>query len=268
MRLSRTILVSFLSAASIAATGCSDPRGKPGPEPEVPRPDQVLDFATLYKQNCRACHGDDQHPGAAISLANPVFLAVAGKENLKTAITNGVPGKLMPPFARSEGGELTDQQVEILANGLISTWGNAGALGGQIPPPYKAVLHPEAAAGQQAYANYCVRCHGAGGEGMKDPPVGSIVDPVYLGLISDQELRNIVIAGAQGMPDWRSDNPGHPMSDEDVTSVVAWLASHRDSSSATTAPAAAQSPGSEPKPHATAAKATHESASTRQEPQP
>jgi len=268
MRLSRPILISLLSAASIAATGCQDPRGKPGPEPEVPRPDQVLDFATLYKQNCVACHGDNRQPGAAISLANPVFLAVAGKENLKTAITNGVSGKLMPPFARSAGGELTDQQVEILASGLISTWGNTGALSGQNPLPYKAVLHPEAAAGQQAYANYCVRCHGAGGEGMKDPPVGSIVDPVYLSLISDQELRNIVIAGAQGMPDWRSDSPGHPMSDEDVTSIVAWLASHRESSAEATTTATAQSSGSEPKSHASAAKATHESASTRQEPQP
>ena len=268
MRRSRLPLLALFSVAALAGLGCNNSPGKPGPEPEVPRPDQILDFATLYKQNCRACHGDNHQPGAAISLANPVFLAVAGKDNLMAAITNGVPGKLMPAFARSAGGMLTDRQVEILANSLISTWGNAGALGGQNPPPYKAVLHPDAAAGQQPYNTYCAHCHGPGGEGMKNPPVGSIVDTAYLGLISDQELRNITIAGAQGMPDWRNDSPGHPMSDEDVTSIVAWLASHRNSSSAATTPATAQSPEPEPKPHTAAAKATHESASTRQEPQP
>src|SRR5271170_353662 len=101
MRRCRSLLILLASGVVLAGLGCENPRGKPGPEPEVPRPDQVLDFATLYKQNCVACHGDNRQPGAAISLANPVFLAVAGKENLKTAITNGVSGKLMPPFARS-----------------------------------------------------------------------------------------------------------------------------------------------------------------------
>ncbi len=138
MRVSRPILISLLSAASLALIGCSDPRGKPGPEPEVPRPDQVLDFATLYKQNCVACHGNSHEPGAAIFLANPVYLAVAGEDNLKAVITNGVPGKLMPPFARSAGGMLTDQQVDILAKGLISTWGKPGVLDSLNPPTYKA----------------------------------------------------------------------------------------------------------------------------------
>jgi mono/diheme cytochrome c family protein len=262
-RRSRSLLILLASGVALAGLGCEHPRGKPGPEPEVLRPDQVLDFATLYKQNCVACHGTDQVPGAAVSLANPVFLAVAGEENLKSVIADGVPGKLMPPFARSAGGMLTDEQVEILAKGLVTTWGKPGILDGQNPPPYKAMLHPEPAAGQQPFSNYCGRCHGMNGGGGENPPVGSIVDPAYLGLISDQELRNIVIAGAQGMPDWRADSPGHPMSDEDVTAIVAWLGSHRLSSAATTAMA---SPVPAAKPQ-TAAKAAHEHGSP-QEPQP
>jgi cytochrome c oxidase cbb3-type subunit 3/ubiquinol-cytochrome c reductase cytochrome c subunit len=48
-------------------------------------------------------------------------------------------------------------------------------------------------------------------------------------LISDQGLRTIVIAGRPelGAPDWRGNIPGRPMSDQDVTDVVAWLVSHR-----------------------------------------
>ncbi len=262
MRISRSLLLLFASGVALAGLGCEHPRGKPGPEPEVPRPDHVLDFATLYKQNCVACHGTGQVPGAAVSLANPVFLAVAGEGNLKAVIANGVPGKLMPAFAKSAGGILTDEQVEILARGLVTTWGKPGILDGQNAPPYKAVLHPEASAGQQPFANYCGRCHGMNGGGGENPPVGSIVDPAYLGLISDQELRNIIIAGTQGMPDWRSDSPGHPMSDEDVTAIVAWLGSHRLSSGATTVATTVEA---EPKPQ-TAAK-SHEHASS-QEPQP
>ena len=264
MRRSRSLLILFVSSVALAGLGCEEPRGKPGPEPEVPRPDHILDFATLYKQNCVACHGTDQVPGAAVSLANPVFLAVAGEDNLKAAIANGVPGKLMPPFAGSAGGMLTDEQVEILAKGLVTTWGKPGILDGKNPPPYKAVLHPEGAAGQQPFANYCGRCHGMSGAGGTNPPVGSIVDPAYLGLISDQELRNIIIAGAQGMPDWRDDSPGHPMSDEDVTAIVAWLGSHRLSTGATTAMASLE-PEAKPK---AAAKLAHEHGSSPQEPQP
>ena len=55
----RALTLSLLACAvAFAAAGCNAP-GKPGPEPEVPRPEQVLDFATLYSQNCAACHGKD-----------------------------------------------------------------------------------------------------------------------------------------------------------------------------------------------------------------
>src|SRR5271170_6045343 len=147
MRRNGSLLVVLLSGAALAGLGCNNSPGKPGPAPEVPRPDQVLDFATLYKQNCVACHGDSHEPGAEIFLANPVYLAVAGEDNLRNTIANGVPGKLMPPFARSAGGMLTDQQVDILAKGLISTWGKAGVLDGLNPPTYKALLTPDAGAG-------------------------------------------------------------------------------------------------------------------------
>jgi cytochrome c oxidase cbb3-type subunit 3/ubiquinol-cytochrome c reductase cytochrome c subunit len=58
--------------------------------------------------------------------------------------------------------------------------------------------------------------------------VGSIVDPTYLALVSDQYLRSIIIAGRpdQGMPDWRSDS-NQSLTDAQITDIVSWLASKR-----------------------------------------
>jgi len=234
MRRSRPLLISLLSCVSLAGLGCRDPRGKPGPEPEVPRPDQVLDFATLYKQNCVACHGDAHEPGAALFLANPVYLAVAGEGNLKNVLTNGVPGKLMPAFGQSAGGMLTDQQIDILAKGLISYWGKPGVLDNFNAPTYKAMLHGDPAAGQKVFATYCADCHGDKGEG--GDVSGALIDPSFLALISDQNLRSIVIAGMNpDMPNFHDHEGDPPLTDQNVTDVVAWLAAHRASSAGTVA---------------------------------
>jgi cytochrome c oxidase cbb3-type subunit 3/ubiquinol-cytochrome c reductase cytochrome c subunit len=207
--------------------------GKPRTGDETVRPEKITDFATLYGQNCAACHGDQGRNGAAISLSNPVYLAVAGQANLQRVIASGVTGTLMPGYAKSAGGMLTDTQIAILAQGMIKTWGNTSALNGQTPPAYAASAPGDAARGQKTFITACARCHGADGLGIGDKKnPGPLVDPAYLALISDQGLRSIVIAGKpeQGMPDWRSQMTGagaHALSDQEITDVVAWLASHR-----------------------------------------
>jgi cytochrome c oxidase cbb3-type subunit 3/ubiquinol-cytochrome c reductase cytochrome c subunit len=142
----------------------------------------------------------------------------------------------MPAFAKSAGGMLTDGQVSALAQGIVKQWGRADLFAGQNPPPYLATLPGDADHGLQAYQVFCARCHGANGEGgpaegnahsIKDK-LGSIVDPSYLALISDQNLRSIVIAGRpdEGKSDWRSDG-AQPMTDQQITDILAWLASKR-----------------------------------------
>jgi mono/diheme cytochrome c family protein len=262
MRRTGSMLVVLLSGAALAGLGCNNSPGRPGPEPEVLRPDQVLDFATLYKQNCVACHGSNNQPGAALYLANPVYLAVAGETNLKAVIGNGVTGKLMPSFAQSAGGMLTDQQVDILAKGLISTWGKPGALDSLNPPTYKVMLMPDSAAGQKVFSSNCARCHGDDGQGTDDVK-GALLDPAVLALMSDQNLRSIVIAGMNpDMPNFHEQNEDAPLTDQNVTDVVAFLISHR----AAGVQAAQSSPISESaKPNAALSKAKHEP-SSRQEP--
>ncbi len=231
-------LSTLLCALSLGGLGCSPP-GRPGGGSGVSSPEQVLNFATLYTQNCSGCHGAGGKNGAAISLANPVYLAAAGEANLKRATAAGVPGTLMPPFAKSNGGTLTDQQIDVLVDGMLKNWGSAN-LSGQAPPAYASALASDTTRGQEAFATFCGRCHGTDGAGEKSPPGskgvnnGSLVDPSYLALVSDQNLRSTTIAGnpEQGMPDWRHDLSGagaRALTDQEITDIVAWLASHRTS---------------------------------------
>jgi cytochrome c oxidase cbb3-type subunit 3/ubiquinol-cytochrome c reductase cytochrome c subunit len=195
----------------------------------------VLDFATLYGQNCASCHGVNGKNGAAISLANPTYLAIAGVTNIQRLTEAGVAGTSMPPFGKAAGGMLTDQQIAILAQGLVSTWGNPSALTGQSTPAYASSSQGNAAQGEKDFDTFCARCHGADGSGAKlenGLVTGSLIDPAYLALISDQGLRSMILAGQteQGPHDWRSYLTGtvaRPMTDQEITDVMAWLTSHR-----------------------------------------
>jgi cytochrome c oxidase cbb3-type subunit 3/ubiquinol-cytochrome c reductase cytochrome c subunit len=228
----------LLGALLLSFSGCDGAPGRPRQDADTVRPDRILDFATLYGQNCAACHGDQGKQGAAIALASPVYLAYAGPENLRKTISNGVAGSLMPGFAKSAGGMLTDAQIAALVDGMMRTWGNDAVLNGQKPPAYLAAMPGDAARGKAAFATYCARCHGADGAGLGNAPdgaahpgpKGSIVDPAYLALMSDQGLRGTIVAGRGGMPDWRSYLEGagaHPIGEQEIDDIVAWLAAQR-----------------------------------------
>jgi mono/diheme cytochrome c family protein len=122
---------------------------------------------------------------------------------------------------------LTDQQVDVLVRGMRERWSQPDILQGVAPPPYSSAAPGDSARGSQVFATYCSSCHGESGRGGQK--AGSIVDGSFLALVSDQELRTIVIAGRPelGAPDWRNDVPGRPMSAQDVSDVVAWLAAQR-----------------------------------------
>jgi len=188
-------------------------------------PDQVTDFSALYGSNCAGCHGQDGRSGAARPLNDPLYLALIGKEKLRDVIARGVPQTAMPAFAQAAGGTLTDQQITILADQIEARWSRPQDFARVALPPYSADLG-DPKHGEAVFNSYCARCHGEGQVG------GSVVSPAFLALVSDQSLRTAVIAGRsdQGTPDCRTYSPGHPMTPQEISDVVAWLSAHRQRS--------------------------------------
>lgn len=213
--------------AGILLSGCGVPHGLPKRDSEVQAPNDVLNFATLYAENCAACHGPEGRGGAAIALANPVYLAIADDAAIRKVIVNGVKGTAMPAFAQSAGGMLTAAQIDVITREIRSRWSKQGILDAATVPSYAAKSIGDAQRGEVAYKTFCESCHGPGGAGASKG--SAITNASFLALVSDQGLRTIVITGRPelGAPDWRENVPGRPMSDEEITDVVAWLASHR-----------------------------------------
>jgi cytochrome c oxidase cbb3-type subunit 3 len=210
-----------------ALTGCDWP-GKPNPAHRFVAPDQVIDFTTLFEKNCRGCHGAGGTFGPAPPLADSVFLAIVSDEELAMTVANGRPGTSMPAFLKSKGGTLTNQQIQVLVNGVRTL---AKATDDKKSWPAYAVPETkgDAKRGAEVFAKACAGCHGPDGKGTKS--MGAINEPAFLSLASEQFFRRIIITGRSdlGMPNC-ADGKGRgsdfmPLTDRDVTDVTALIMS-------------------------------------------
>jgi len=221
----RRFVLAILGASLLC--GCGSLPGKPAKDSEMLAPDQIMDFAVLYRENCAGCHGADGKGGAAIALADPVYLTIADDATIRKVVAKGERGTAMSAFAQSAGGMLTDKQIEVLIKGIRSSLNKDGTIESANPPSYSAKKPGDVARGALVFQTYCESCHGAAGRG--GPKGSSITNSAYLALVSDQTLRTVVITGRPelGAPDWRGNVPGKPMSEQEITDVVAWLTAQR-----------------------------------------
>jgi mono/diheme cytochrome c family protein len=206
-------------------TAC-DPPGKPKPGDEV---ETASDFPTIYAANCSGCHGADGRQGPGRVLNDPLYLAVSSRENIRSILVHGRAGTLMPAFAKSNGGPLTDQQIETLIDGMESNW--AKPIQAAAMPSYDgAGFAGDVERGRKLFAKDCYACHAKGGV------AGALNDASYLSLSSNQNLRTSIIVGRPDfpgiqMPDYRSLNMGHALSNQDIADLVSFLSSLRPASS-------------------------------------
>jgi mono/diheme cytochrome c family protein len=241
-----SLAFAFVALALVVA-GC-EPPGKPNPAGKPILPDQVLDFHRLYAANCAGCHGANGQLGPAPPLNDPLFVAIVPEAELLRVIGQGRAGTPMPPFARSQGGPLTEEQVKVLATGIKSHWKPDEPLGQSppehAPPEYALPVRGAAQAalgsrqrGAEVFARACGECHGASGGGVEKEGVveNAINVPAFLALVSDQALRRVIITGRPdlGMPtyaehDGRPDD-FQPLSSEEINDLVALLADWRAS---------------------------------------
>jgi cytochrome c oxidase cbb3-type subunit 3 len=210
---------SLMLIALVASCGRPvDPPADGGAKPQM-----AAAFDSLYAPNCAGCHGAGGRNGAALSLNDSVYRAIMDTAAVRRTIAGGTRGTLMPAFARSEGGRLTDSEIDRLVQGIRTRWGLPAVRG--LPAYADSTGSP--AGGATAYATFCAGCHGM--PGSAGPRGGEVHDPSYLALVSNQWLRTAIIVGRpeRGMPDWRGDLPGRPMTDQEIANVVAWLAAQR-----------------------------------------
>jgi mono/diheme cytochrome c family protein len=182
-------------------------------------------FDQVYGANCAGCHGANGRNGAALSLGDPVYRSIMDSAAVRRAVATGVPGTLMPAFARSAGGTLADSDIAVLVAGISERWGKPMAIPPGVPAYAAAPGNPQA--GADAYATFCAQCHGSPGDTASRS--GAVSDPSYLALVSDQWLRTVTIVGRpeRGMPDWRGYVSGRPMTSTEIADIVAWLAAQR-----------------------------------------
>jgi len=223
-------------ALLVVLLGC----GKPKKADRPLRPHEIHDFATLYKQNCAACHGADGQLGAGPPLDDALFLELASADAMREVVVNGRSGTLMPRFAIEQGGTLTDEQIDELVAGIRKDWGPT--VDDKLPPTDELPKYDPSSAGataaagdvsrgQQVFDRACAMCHGADGRGGEK--AGDIRATDFLALVSDQFLRRIVITGRPdlGMPDYRRlEGPAEALTPEDIDDVVALLVEWRTAS--------------------------------------
>ena len=216
----RAILPLIPLTLLVGSLGCNRKVGPPNDQEELTRPENVSSFDRLYKQNCSACHGESGSGGPALDLANPNYQALVDDASLKRWITSGMPGTEMPAFGESASGFLTSQQVDVLVAGMRARWNRKDHATADMPP-YSSSAVGNVEHGQDIFQASCSSCH--------QQALQKITDASYLALVSDQSLRTIVIAGRPdlGHPDWKQVQHGQPLTDQNVSDVIAYLHSLR-----------------------------------------
>jgi mono/diheme cytochrome c family protein len=206
----------WLVAVAALAGGCDLPGAPNKADRSIPA-NQVMDFNVLYEARCAGCHGVDGRLGPAPPLNDPIFLAIVPDAELLRVVREGrnvSPAQKtpMPAFSQNLGGPLTDAQVKVLAEGIKKRWEHSTTAPTQSTslPAYfadKTVDGSNKEEGIRVFARACASCHGDDGKGQKDgKPLrpGAVNDPAFLALISDQELRRVIISGRPdlGMPSY------------------------------------------------------------------
>src|ERR1700677_3980513 len=164
---SNSVVASISLFLVMSSVGCHQRIGPPNDEEELMRPEKVVSFARLYKQNCSACHGENGSGGPALDLANRNYQALVDDASLKRWITSGMPGTQMPAFGEPAGGFLTPQQVDVLVAGMRTRWNHKDQNVDNMPP-YSSSAVGDVEHGQDIFQVSCSSCHQQGQQKITD----------------------------------------------------------------------------------------------------
>lgn len=177
----------------------------------------------LYVEYCAVCHGVDGQGRVGASLQN--FPGIDVGAALEQTISDGIPGSVMPAWAESNGGPLTDQQIDDIVAYIQASF--AGTEPVEPLPIYNPPDIPplpdvegDPAQGAVVYEGNCVMCHGENGRGYFGAPLAK-------NWASNQPavfIREVVRTGIQGtsMPAWAMEYGG-PLTEQQIDDVSAYV---------------------------------------------
>ena len=231
IRVSVTIILSCLA---FPLSGCDfQLPGKPVKKAELDIHSRE-GFERLYFVNCLGCHGPDGRQGPARPMNDSLYQAITPTSVVESVTRQG-HGSLMPGFAKTPYGGITDEGIAALAKGMKTFWKglpDQPKPSGALPAYAYTADAGDAAAGAGSFATFCGACHGSDGTGKADG-AGSVVDESYLLLVSDQALRSTVLFGRLdlGCPSYLGPYPDQPadrvLSSNEIDDITAWLVSQR-----------------------------------------
>lgn len=154
----------------------------------------------IYAKYCALCHGKDREGYAADfapSLRSHTLMATtqlprSSYNFLVHTISYGRTGTAMAPYAKSQGGPLDRDDIELLIQWLHESSFVKKPIEMSIKPVTGNVVQ-----GNALYLKHCASCHGAKGEGIRAPALGN---PMLLATASDAFLRHTISEGRDSTP--------------------------------------------------------------------
>jgi mono/diheme cytochrome c family protein/rhodanese-related sulfurtransferase len=154
----------------------------------------------IYTKYCALCHGKDREGYAADfapSLRSHTLMAITQKPRssynyLSHTVSYGRTGTAMAPYAKSQGGPLDDDDIDLLLQWLYELSG--------VKKPIEMSAKPIAGnveVGKKLYVKHCASCHGAKGEGVRAP---ALANPMLLATASDAFLYYTISQGRDNTP--------------------------------------------------------------------
>lgn len=160
-----------------------------------------IKFASgIYTKYCALCHGKDREGYAADfapSLRSHALMATTQKPRssynyLHHTIAYGRTGTAMAPYAKTQGGPLDDDEIDLLIQWFYELSG--------VKKPIELLAKPvvgNVALGKVLYVKHCATCHGTKGEGVRAP---ALANPMLLATASDAFLHYTISEGRDSTP--------------------------------------------------------------------
>jgi mono/diheme cytochrome c family protein len=193
----------------------------------------------LFGEYCAVCHGYDGQGRVGASLEG-WFSSIDPEAFVRATVSDGA-GATMPAFARSNGGPLTEQEIDDIAAYILS-WQERVE---PAPTPTRVPVTPipkvagvtgDPTIGAQVFAQECQLCHGEKGQGG----VGASLSSALASAQPAAFIRQVVNDGVDSspMPAFRG-----VLSADDVENTVAFILSWEHQPAPRSAPAAEEEDG-------------------------